>query len=215
MKVQATEQGGTTAFYDVKTQGQLANFEDVFVATQQQQEVAQEATQEKVRELSFKEMVALEHKAIVALRQGDLIGHERYVKELSGYQGALERVNAAAEAEAVEANMNNGIFPEDAPKSVKRFVSGLSLKERMMLFTQVAVQEIIANAYQDANGHWHVRYKDEPGYVDIFEQPDFSYTELVEKMLAHLELNRKYMTKQDYADQLSLLLNFKEAAEGY
>ena len=215
MRVQATEQGGTTAFYDVTTQGQLANFEDVFVATQQQQEVAQEATQEKVRELSFKEMVALEHKAIVALRQGDLIGHERYVKELSGYQGALERVNAAAEAEAVEANMNNGIFPEDAPKSVKRFVSGLSMKERMILFTQVAVQEIIANAYQDGNGHWRVRHRDEPGYIDIFEQPDFSYTELVEKMLAHLEFNRKYMTEQEYADQLSLLLDFKEATEGY
>jgi len=215
MKMQAVQGGVMNIYPQVAKQGYDANFGNLLVATQQAAEQRDNGQNEEVRELSFKEMIELEHKAIVAFRQGDLIGHERYMKELSGHQESLERVNTAAEAQAAEANMDNGIFPEDAPQSVKSYMSGLSMKEHIVMFTQVAVQEIIANVYQDGNGHWRIRHRDEPGYIDIFEQPDFSYTKLVEKMLAHIELNRKYTTQDKYEEQLDVVLGLKEAAKGF
>lgn len=215
MKVQAIQDGAMNSYSQVATQGNDTDFGHLLLATQQATEQQPHGQNEEVGKLSFREMIDIEHKAIVAFRQGDLIGYERYMKELNGHQGALERVNTAAAAYATEANVQNGIFPEDAPQAVKNYVSGLSMKERMVMFTQVAVQEIIANAYQDGNGHWRVRHRDEPGYVNIFEQPDFSYTKLVEKMLAHIELNRKFTTQENYQEQLDIVLGLKEVVEGF
>lgn len=215
MKVQAIQDGAMNSYSLVATQGNDTDFGQLLVATQQATEQQSHGQNEEVGKLSFREMIDIEHKAIVAFRQGDLIGYEQYMKELNGHQGALERVNTAAAAYATEANVQNGIFPEDAPQAVKNYVSGLSMKERMVMFTQVAVQDIIANAYQDGNGHWRVRHRDEPGYMNVFEQPDFSYTKLVEKMLTYIELNRKFTTQEKYQEQLDVVLGLKEAVEGF
>ena len=215
MKVQAVQDGAMSSYAQVVAQGHNKDFGQLFEGLQQVTEQLISEQSVETRELSFRDMTDIEHSAIVAFRKGDLIGYERYMKELSGHQGALERVNTAAAAYATEANLENGMFPEDAPQSVKSYVSGLSMKERMVMFTQVAVQDIIANAYQDANGHWRTRRPDELGYVNIFEQSDFSYTKLVEKMLAHIELNHKYTTQEEYQEQLDVVLGLKEAVEGF
>lgn len=215
MKVQAIQDGAMSSYAQVVTQGHNKDFGQLLEGLQQVTEQLNSGQNVEMRELSFKDMIDIEHNAIVAFRQGDLIGYERYMKELNGHQGALERVNTAAAAYATEENVKNGIFPEDAPQSVKNYVSGLSMKERMVMFTQVAVQDITANAYQDGNGQWRIRHRDEPGYVNIFEQPDFSYAKLVEKMLAHIELNRKYTTQENYQEQLDVVLGLKKALEEF
>ena len=215
MKVQAIQDGAMNSYSQVVTQGKDKDFGQLLEGLQQVTEQLNSGQNVEMRELSFREMIDIEHNAIVAFRQSDLIGYERYMKELNGHQGALERVNTAAAAYATEANLKNGMFPEDAPQSVKSYVSGLSMKERMVMFTQVAVQDIIANAYQDGNGRWRIRHRDEPGYVNIFEQPDFSYTKLVEKMLENIELNRKFTTQENYQEQLDVILGLKEAVEGF
>ena len=51
--------------------------------------------------------------------------------------------------------------------------------------------------------------------MNIFEQSDFSYTKLVEKMLAHIELNRKYTTQENYQEQLDVVLGLKKALEEF
>ena len=213
MKVQAIQDGAMSSYAQVVTQGHNKDFGQLLEGLQQVTEQLISEQSVETHELSHSDMIDAEHNAIVAFRQGDLIGYERYMKELSAHQGALERVNTAAAAYATEANLKNGIFPEDAPASVKSYMSGLSMKERMVMFTQVAVQDILANAYQDRNGQWSTRRKGEPGYVNMFEQPDFSYAKLVQKMLEHIELNRKFTTQENYQEQLDVVLGLKKALE--
>ena len=215
MKVQAIQGGAMSSYAQVVAQGHNKDFGQLFEGLQQVTEQLISEQSVETRELSFRDMADIEHSAIVAFRKGDLIGYERYMKVLSGHQEALERVNTAAAAYATEANLKNGMFPEDAPASVKSYVSGLSMKERMVMFTQVAVQDILANAYQDSNGKWTTRRHGEPGYVSMFEQPDFSYTKLVEKMLAYIELNHKYTTQEEYQEQLDVVLGLKKALEEF
>lgn len=208
MKVEAVTRTPftNTRQYDKHT----THFSDVLLAAQQAATHVQ--TKEKA-ELSFKEMIDIEHKAIVALRQGDLLGHEQYKSLLSGHDSALERINTAAAAYTNEAGIKNDLFPDDAPQAVKNYVAGLSMKERMVMFTQVAVQDITANAYQDSNGHWRIRHRDEQGYINVFEQPDFSYTKLVDSMLAYIEANRAYTTQQNYEQQRDVVLGLKDALQ--
>lgn len=163
--------------------------------------------QQDVKKLSFRDMIDVEHKAIVAFRQGDLIGHAQYMQQLRGYEGAVERVNDIVAAQTTD----SGIFPYDAPQSVQHYVSGLSLKERMTMFTQVGVQKVMANVYEDASGKWRVQQPGDAQYIDLFEQPDFSYETLIENMLAQIEFNRKYSTEEDYKHQLQVILGLKNA----
>lgn len=79
------------------------------------------------------------------------------------------------------------------------------------MFTQVGIQKVMANVYEDANGKWRVQQPGEAGYVDLFEQPDFSYETLIENMLAQIEFNRKFSTEEDYEHQLQVILGLKNA----
>lgn len=216
MKIQMLEVTGTTDFQ--QTMKPNTNFEDVIVSVLQKN-VQQREENEELRELSFEEMVAIEQQAKIAFRQGDLINYERYMKQISGYKGLIDQaVQQAVATEEVHGNglqEHGGMFPKDAPQSIKDFEQDLSMREKMLLFAQLAVQDIIANAYQDHNGHWHVRSRGEEGYVNIFEQPDFSYTKLVNKMLAYLEAGRNYVNEQEYEERLTVINGLKEAAEGY
>ena len=84
-----------------------------------------------------------------------------------------------------------------------------------MMMVSSRVQTILANAYQDQNGQFHIRRKGEPGYVDIFKQPNFTYTNYAEDMIRYLHFERKYLSEQKFKEREELLLDFKKAAEGY
>lgn len=214
MKIQTLDVVDTSSFQ--QTEKPNMNFEDAIISAQQKSANPSESTDE-VRELSFQEMVALEHKAKIAFRQGDFISYERYTKQISGYKGTIDQpVQQASATEEVHGNgLNGSTFPKDAPQSIKDFEKDLSIRERMLLFAQIAVQDIMTNSYQDGNGHWRVRSKGEAGYVNIFEQPDFTYAKLVDKMLAHLKEGRIFLNEQEYEARLTLINGLKEAAKGY
>lgn len=216
MKIQLLQVTATSDFQ--QTMQPNANFEETIMSVLQKN-VQQREENEELRELSFVEMVALEHQAKIAFRQGDLINYERYMKQISGYKGLIDQaVQQAVATEEVHGNglhESGGMFPKDAPQAIKDFEQDLSMRERMLLFAQVAVQDIMVNAYQDHNGHWRVRSRGEAGYVNIFEQPDFTYTKLVDKMLAYLEAGRHYLNEQEYEERLAVINGLKAAAKGY
>lgn len=108
-----------------------------------------------------------------------------------------------------------GLFPEDAPQAVKDYVADLSIKERMTIMMSSRVQTIIANAYQDRNGQFHIRREGEYGYVNIFKQPDFTYTKLAVDMIKYLHFERKYLSEQQFKEREEILLDLKKAVEGY
>lgn len=212
MKIQLLQVHGTSDFQ--QTMQPNVNFEETIMSVLQKN-VQQREENEELRELSFEEMVALEQQEKIAFRQGDFINYERYMKQISGYKGMIDlAVQQAGVAEEVH-NEYRGILPKDAPQVIKNFEQDLSMRERMLLFAQVAVQDCIANAYQDHNGHWRVRSRGEAGYINIFEQSDFTYTKLVDKMLAYLKAGRNYYNQQEYNERLTVITGLKEAAKGY
>ncbi|WP_332648528.1 hypothetical protein [Lysinibacillus sp. 54212] len=105
-------------------------------------------------------------------------------------------------------------FPgNDAPQEVLDAYENMSMKERITLFAGYLIQEIKANAYQDAQGHWRVRRHGEPGYVSILNQPNFSYAKLADLMLEELEFQKKFMSQQEYWDALAVFEKFKLASQ--
>lgn len=170
--------------------------------------------------MSVDEMLEVEKKAAAAFKQGDLIGYRQYTKILNEWQQTIQE--SAAQIIAVEEVQQpteqeitkRGLFPEDAPQSLKEFKNSLSLHENMNLFMAVAVQRLIANAYQDQNGHWNIRREGDQHYVDIFKQPEFSYTKLAEDMLSYLKFERMYLRADEFKAKEDVLLRFKIAVEG-
>ena len=214
VKVQSLE--NYTPSFANSTAKNEANFGEVLDAkANENAKVVNETSQAEYKQISFKQMIELEHKATVAFRQGDLISYERYTNALNGYTQSIQEIANAEEVEQREQNTGRGLFPEDAPQVVKDYAASLSMKERMTMMVSSRVQIIIANAYQDQNGQFHIRRKGEPGYVDIFKQPDFTYTKHAEDMIKYLHFTRKYLSEQQYNEREEILLDFKKAVEGY
>lgn len=173
------------------------------------------------RSISLDEMIELEAKAAAAFNQGDLINYQQSTKTLSEYKQTIDE--GVQQMVAVEEAQNNieqgptrrGLFPKDAPQSLKDFESSLSLGEKMSFMMAVSVQKLIANAYQDTNGRWNIRRQGEAGYVDIFQRPDFSYTKLAEDMLVYLQFERTYLRPDEFKAKEDVLNGFKTAVEGY
>lgn len=173
------------------------------------------------RTMSINEITKLEERVANAFKQGDLIGYRQYIKDLRELKQTIdEGVQQAESVEVVQQNSEveftgRGLFPTGAPQSLKDYTNSLSIKEHMILFTAVSVQRLIANSYQDSNGHWNIRHPGDSGYVDIFKQPDFSYTKLVEDMLGYLQFERTYLSVDDFKAKEDVLNGFKNAVEGY
>ncbi|MEK5037357.1 hypothetical protein [Sporosarcina sp. FSL K6-3457] len=220
MKIESV---GTKAIHSgaIPPKQNRGSFEIFLSATTEQGMNIKRVDQYDVRTISVDEILEVEAKAAAAFKHGNLISHQQYTSTLNGWKQTIhEGIQQVAAVEEVQqakeqAPLKQGLFPEDAPQSLKDYESTLSLKGKMSLMMAVSVQKLIANAYRDSSEGWKIRRQGEPDYVDIFKQPSFSYTKLAEDMLAYMQFERTYLRPDEFKEKEAVLNGFKTAVEGY
>ncbi|WP_203248052.1 hypothetical protein [Sporosarcina beigongshangi] len=220
MKVESV---GTKAIHisTITSNQNKVSFDTVLSATAEQRANIKSADHYDVRTMSVDEMLEIETKAAAAFKHGDLISHRQYTDTLNDWkktiQEGIQQIAAVEEGQPAkeQESSRQGLFPEDAPQSLKDYEGTLSLRGKMSLMIAVSVQKLIANAYRNSSGGWQIHRQGDPGYVDIFKQPGFSYTKLAEDMLAYMQFERTYLRPDEFKEKEDLLNGFKTAVKGY
>jgi len=137
---------------------------------------------------------------------------------LSPEARAMRSSGANAAANAVPDTAAWRFPPASAPANVQaawaETTQGMSDLERVSAEGAFMAEEISANLKYNATGQAvGVLQRGEPGYTDLWNQPDLSYTEQVDRMLEKLEQNRSAYNDRDYTFFNSMLSRFRSGLE--
>lgn len=106
--------------------------------------------------------------------------------------------------------------PPSAPAEIRMAWSaatrGMSDMDRLVAEGAFMAEDISANLKYDSAGRAiGIRQRGEPSYVDLWNQPNVSYPEQVDRMLEKLERNKFAYTPKDYSFFHDMLTGFQTA----
>lgn len=106
--------------------------------------------------------------------------------------------------------------PPNAPAEVKEAwesaMAGKSETEKMLLQMSFAPMELAANTKYNASGQVIGFYSPgEEGFTNIYAQPGFTYTGLIDRYLKYLENFKSSIDIETYQKQKSFMLQFQAA----
>lgn len=104
--------------------------------------------------------------------------------------------------------------PANVVKAWEETTAGMSEGQKMLKMGSFMVQERQANLRINAEGKATGFYQPgERGYRNIYNEPGFSYKELVGKILTQLETTKGYLYADKYRESISFLTAFSDALE--
>ncbi len=104
--------------------------------------------------------------------------------------------------------------PQDVKDAWKEAMDGLPEKDRLLaqgLFLVVHVQANIT--YDTAGNPVGIRSPDDPAFRNPYAEQNFSYSDMTEKMLSHLENTKGYYSPEQYEWKKDILSRFAKALE--
>lgn len=135
-------------------------------------------------------------------------------------EGAANLLEAPGEAQDLN---NDGLLsigagkiwqypPPNAPEAVKRAweeaTAGVPESEKWLKMAPFMATSISANIKPDKSGFYE---PGEPGYRNIYAEPDFSYTKQVKDILAMMERFKEHQNNDRYQENRDFLLSFLES----